>query len=566
MRRLLVLVALLAVEASAQGQEAILAFESDVTIRADGGIDVVESIRVRAEGRAIRRGIFRDFPTDYRDREGRTVRVSFDVVEARRNGQTEPRHQERRGNGIRVYLGSSDRLIGSGEHDYELRYETVGQLGFFDGFDELYWNATGHGWQFPINGATAVVRLPVDVPESSLQLACYTGRQGSTERACRGESAGPGTIRFVATRVLAPGEGLTVAVGFPKGLVAQPATRLTGRQETPAWLIWLRRAAYFLALAIVLGYWIVAWRRVGRDPAAGVIVPRYESPEGLSPAALRYVRRMKYDTTCLAAAVVNLAVKGALKIHEEKRFFSRRFTIEQAGEPTAPLSEGEQEVLTKLLGSRRSFEFDNADYERVQRAMKAQKGALEREHKTRHFRLNRDRLIYGLILSVVVAVATLLIGGVPPVLELLVINLVFIWLIKAHTSEGRRLVDAIEGLKLYLGVAERDTFAGLDRPRTLEEFERLLPYAVALDCANTWVDHFEDVLLDLASRGELADRGWAASVGSGKPTGIVDSVSGLAAGLGGAIASSARPPGSSSGSGGGGFSGGGGGGGGGGGW
>ena len=72
------LIALLALVACAQADERILAFRSEITIAADGSMQVAETIRVRAEGDRIRHGIYRDFPTDYRDRYNNRVHVDFE--------------------------------------------------------------------------------------------------------------------------------------------------------------------------------------------------------------------------------------------------------------------------------------------------------------------------------------------------------------------------------------------------------------------------------------------------------------------------------------------------------
>ena len=45
--------------------ERILQFISDVKVERNGDLVVTETIRVQAEGREIRRGILRDFPTTY---------------------------------------------------------------------------------------------------------------------------------------------------------------------------------------------------------------------------------------------------------------------------------------------------------------------------------------------------------------------------------------------------------------------------------------------------------------------------------------------------------------------
>ena len=144
-------------------------------------------------------------------------------------------------------------------------------------------------------------------------------------------------------------------------------------------------------------------------------------------------------------------------------------------------------------------------------------------------------------------------------------NIVFYHLLKAPTLAGRRLMDEIEGLKLYMRVAEKERLNLLNPPdRTPEHFEALLPYAMALEVENDWNEQFADVLAKAAvdpASGHHHTPSWY----SGRTP-----FSGLAASLGGsfagAVSASSSAPGSSSGSGGGGSSGGGGGGGGGGGW
>ena len=147
--------------AAAQQKERILTFDSHIRIHTDGSMTVIETIHVYAAGRQIKRGIYRDFPTRYTDRFGNTVRVGFQVVEVLRNGRPEAFHLKKAAKGIRVYMGQKNQRVGTGEHTYTVTYRTDRQLGYFDEFDELYWNVTGNGWSFPIGKVQAVVELPV---------------------------------------------------------------------------------------------------------------------------------------------------------------------------------------------------------------------------------------------------------------------------------------------------------------------------------------------------------------------------------------------------------------------
>ena len=571
MRRGLLLLLCL-VSFGAMAEEQIVSFHSDISVSADGSMEVVETITVDAEGSQIRRGIYRDFPTRYRSTSGYKVNVEFSMLEATRDGSTENFRVEDYQNGVRIYLGQADRFLTPGRYRYTIRYRTRYQLGFFDGYDELYWNVTGNGWGFRIQQASATVRLPAAVSQEDLQLDAFTGPQGSTAQDYRARVSEPGVIEFMTTRGLGVYSGLTVVVAFPKGLVQEP----TGGDRFMRLLKDnLAILAGLIGIAGVFWFFINAWRRVGKDPAAGIVIPRYEPPEGYSPASLRYVWRMKYDSTCMAAALVNLAVKDKVRIGQEGGWLSKKFFVQKmdADGPTVEFAPGERAIYSRLLSRKRKLVFEDDNHKKIKSALDGQKKALAHDYDRKYFVRNSDKILIGAGLSVLVIVVMALLGGFAnpsgfiAVAILLPTNLLFIGWMKAPTMRGRKLMDHIEGLRLYLGVAERqDLERQKEPPRTFEEFEKLLPFAVALDCANTWVDRFESVLTRMEQAGELRDRGWYTGRGPVSASNISKSVSGLSSSLASSISSSSTPPGSSSGSGGGGFSGGGGGGGGGGGW
>ena len=151
---------------------------------------------------------------------------------------------------------------------------------------------------------------------------------------------------------------------------------------------------------------------------------------------------------------------------------------------------------------------------------------------------------------------------------LVLLNLVFYHLLKAPTRLGRRAMDAIEGFREYLSVAEQDRMNLLNPPdRTPELFERFLPYALALGVEQQWAEQFSNVLAHASSEA-ASGRHYSPRWYSGRSFdgGLGNFASTLGGGFSGAVSAASTAPGSSSGSGGGGSSGGGGGGGGGGGW
>src|SRR6185503_5349973 len=101
----------------AAAAERVLDFQSHIRIEQSGEIAVTERIAVQAEGREIRRGILRDFPTEYRDRAGSRFKVPFSVVSVTRDGRDEPFHVEALANGVRVRIGSANVLLTPGRHE-----------------------------------------------------------------------------------------------------------------------------------------------------------------------------------------------------------------------------------------------------------------------------------------------------------------------------------------------------------------------------------------------------------------------------------------------------------------
>ena len=360
----------------ALAEERILDFDSRLEIRKDGSLDVTETIRVNAENVDINRGIYREFPTRYDGRRGERIRVGFKLLETRRDGRAEPSTVESAGNGVRIRIGNPDVIIPVGQHVYSIRYRTTRQLGYFDGYDELYWNVTGNGWKFPIDRASATILLPS--PAQFGERATYTGAQGSTASSAQVGEQAPGRIRFETTAPLAPYEGLTVAAAFPKGVVASPSATRRAR-----WLLadWAAPLVALLGLTALGAFLLRIWRRVGRNPPAGTVVPIFAPPDGLSPAAMRYVVEQKLDDRGFAAALVDAAVKGHVRLVEDDGgiLSSTKRRIERlAGTPATPLEEAESKALDALVPAGGSIELDNEKHAYFGAALKALSGRFDK--------------------------------------------------------------------------------------------------------------------------------------------------------------------------------------------
>lgn len=585
----------------AHANERILDYRIEVAIAPDASLDVTERITVRAEGHQIRRGIYRDFPTRYQDRAGNRVVAKLEVLGVERDGQAEPWFTENLSNGVRINTGNDDFLPVPADIRYTLRYRTARQIGYFAQHDELYWNAIGTGWDFRIDAADVQVRLPEPVPVAQMRAEGYTGPQGAKGRNYAANLSEPGVAHWRLTQPLAPQEGFTIVLTFPKGLLPEPS-----RATRMGWLLRdnIGVLAALLGLLVLWAYCATRWWKIGRDPRPGVIIARYDPPEDRSPAELRYLRnKCVYDMRCFTADLLLLAVDGVARLHRgnklehaadeldaaalpagAKKWVSRMLAGKDVwsasrtdAPPARPLLATPTALLTRLLpqpgtvvtfeqSSRPTLEAGKAHHSEVL------KSRLDGSHYKHNFgTVGRATLIavgFGLLAFLL---SILLSGGAGTPLIVFACGamvftlIVFMVMIPAPTPEGRRLLDEIEGLRLYLRVAERDELKNLPGPDArpaldAERYERLLPYAMALGVEEAWTKKFTLAVGAAAAAATTAGRSWC-SGGSGDLGSFARS---LGNSLNASISAASTPPGSSSGSGGGGSSGGGGGGGGGG--
>jgi uncharacterized membrane protein len=162
------------------------------------------------------------------------------------------------------------------------------------------------------------------------------------------------------------------------------------------------------------------------------------------------------------------------------------------------------------------------------------------------------------------------------------IHVLFFYLLSAPTRAGRRVLDQVEGFKMFLTAVEGDRLRIQGATvKTPELYEKYLPYALALDVEHQWAEQFTEVFARVAQTDVSRDQGYSPSWYSGpdrKHRSASDFAKAVGPSLSRAVTSSSTAPasqtsdrgpssfGRSSGSGGRGSSGGGGGGGGGGGW
>jgi uncharacterized membrane protein YgcG len=278
---------------------------------------------------------------------------------------------------------------------------------------------------------------------------------------------------------------------------------------------------------------------------------------------------------CFTSDLLTSAVDGHVRIDREDRVLRsdlwRLQRIDGGAETRFPTAAALMAELFPAGAS--SLELKKKNSTLLTKAWLVHAQSLKERLHGSHFKRNVGSIVLAVVIGIVTAAVALGIsggGGVPLIIGIValmaLVVVVFGRLVEAPTLEGRKLLDEIAGLKLYLGVAERDELAGMQGPNApppldAARYEMLLPYAVALDVEEAWTTKFTAAVGAAAAAEATSRMAWYHGAGANDLGGMVKAVS---SGLSTSIASASTPPGSSSGSGGGGFSGGGGGGGGGG--
>jgi uncharacterized membrane protein YgcG len=617
--------ALLLCAAPAHADERISRYSSDVHVQKDSSIEVTETIDINAEHVRIVHGIYRDFPTRYRGPHGTQFHVGFTFHGATLDGMPVDASVEPAGDGVRIKLGDPDVEVAEGEHEYVIRYRATREIGRFRDFDELYWNATGNKWIFPIDEAWARIRLPEPVKLG--QRSVYTGPTGSTASDAEVVEEKPGDITIRTTRPLEAYEGLTVAVAFPKGVVAGPSS---GSRAVEALADYGPPLLGLLSLIGLCAFYYVAWKRAGRDPRPGTVVPIFSPPDDLTPAGMRYVTKMGADNRTFAAALVDMGVRGHIRMSEEDPgwFSSTKVRIERLASEK-PLPEEEQAALRELCTTGESILMEQKNYKTFQSAKSNLEAILKSRYEGKLFKRNLGWAAAGLLLfaalfwitcaavaaatygavmwQIGVVIGSLLVTALlwlgfhdstagkclltiiglaalgiafaigmpvlgaaldsgwwlPLVLPLLAAPIVLsaFWWIAAPTKDGRKVLDDIAGFKQYLTIAEGER---LDRMTPPKDTPELFEKYLPYAIALGVENRWAERFEGvLAAAAAQGQQSFAWYSGSSSPWSNPGSfVDSVGSSLSSAVGSASSSPGSS----GGGSSGGGGGGGGGGGW
>ncbi len=542
----------------AHAQERIVDFDVKIQIEKSGDIQIVENITIKAEGNVFRHGLLRILPLTRTDKSGNHSDVKYSINSIKKDGTTEPYFTKEERDDWKIYIGDKDVELANGIYKYQLSYTVPFQVGYFDNYDELYWNVTGNGWDFPIDKATCQIFLPSENDKFE-NLHCYTGVKGDTVSNCISSLNATSTVVSFTAKQLRENEGLTIAASFAKGIVNPPSAI----QKSASFYKLIKTNLWSGIFLIVMSiFFFFNWKKYGKDPSEKTVIPEFSPPFDWSPAIVGYVYNRELNAKIYMASFLNVAVKGAVKICStiDSGLFTKEtnYELEIVNNEVTTLSPEESEILNSL-SKKNKIKVSDSNYRIFDKAYTKWLAMAGKQINLEDFYQNNTKkkwLGFAILLtaglgyemlstnsgsvnyffySVLILLSSLLTVWFSKKVEgtgililrgllaffiylptvvifsmtifflnvvqisvigiVVVMYIIYVWNLGKFTENGRDALHRIEGFKLYLETAEKDRMTMLNPPElTPQLFEKLFPYAIALGVEIQWGKQFETIL------------------------------------------------------------------------
>ncbi len=518
----------------------------------------------------LHHGIYRDIPNIYQDASGNQTYVTIDVSNVLIDNYPGKYWVSQNGGYEEIKIGDPQKQI-NGVHSYTISYTVTGALKSFNDHDELYWNVTGNNWTVPLSKVSATVTLFSPQIE---QTKCFQGISGTADP-CQKDSTNKQKVTFQTTRPLQLNEGLTIVVGYTKGLVpillgTKPQT--FGVSNLPATPFDMTVFSLVLGVSCLLLLFILSKNNNTLfsflKPKPPVVVA-FEPPNSLRPGELGTLMDEKADTLDVTATIIDLATRGFMTITEQKKtwiFGSTDYILSKTNKETNSLHAYENTLLTNIFSDGKDISIASLKTTFYTQLATVKKQLYEDVVTLNLFDRSPEsvRNTYsGIAIGIITAGGILISVGhhvgilfavgagvlIPGVLLLF-----FSRLMAKRSTTGQEVYQRGLGYKLFVKQAERYRQQYFEKENILNE---VLPYAIIFGVT----EKFAKALKDMGIK--PIQPTWYYGIGPFDPYLFGRNISGFSNSFSSAIAATPRGSGLSSG---GGFSGGGFGGGGGGSW
>lgn len=473
-------------------EEYIQDYQVEMKINRDNTVNITEKI-IYDFGDQARHGIYREIPYKYQARAGNFT-VGVKVISVNNENNEPYMYTIAKSNGkVKIKIGDPDETI-SGVYTYIINYQVNRVINFFNDHDELYWNVTGNGWAVPIDRTGIIIKLPPGAKAEDIEARCFTGKLGSIEQNCQVTNVSNSQVGYSVFNILPPQEGLTVVLGWPKGILTAP-TLLTQ-------LKWILKDNPLLLLPlIVFLIMYLLWFFRGRDLGAKrAIIPQYETPNDLLPAEIGALIDERVNLADISSTIIDLAVRGYIKIKESGNKDWELIKLKDFN----GLKVWEGDFIEEVFNKNQSVKISELENKFYQHLPKLKKSLYQLLVEKDYFPVSpqKTRLVYSLAAIALIFLGLIVMpffGGGLNIAFLAISGIIIIWLgqyMPRKTKTGTKIYQDILGYKMYLSVAEKARIKFSNAPEKKPEvFEKHLPYAMVLGVEKKWASLFKNIYL-----------------------------------------------------------------------
>lgn len=450
-------------------------------------------------------------------------------------------YTEEDGDALILRIGDESIDDVSGVQTYHVQYTVDGLLNPANeqhSGDELYWNVIGPGWEIPLSDLSVTVTGPAAVEGA----VCFAGPYGSTTPCTSADASGPTAVFTQDWLVI--GDQLTTTTGWPGGTFPGVEPIIVEKPDPLAAWRPLTVGGAVAAALLVVGTVLVLRRArtTGRDRAylgltpglrpvagqAGVsgyrdkrapVAVQFAPPADVRPGELGTLVDEKADPIDVTATLIDLAVRGFLRIEEVPRSNPKKkpkdWTLVALDAPAGQtLLPYEQLLLDEVFSGRNAVKLSDLSTTFASSMAQVQGRLYLQVTGAGWFRSNPKsvrsawRALGAVItfLSLGGAFLVFMSGTEIPGIGLVPLALAAVGIViivagghaPARTEDGTAVLAQALGFRQYLVTAEANQ---LRFEEGEDIFSRYLPYAIVFGVADRWAR----VFAELAAQGRALD-------------------------------------------------------------
>ena len=526
-----------------QESESIKNYDVDIQINKDGTLLINEEL-VYYTPSAGKHGIFRDIPTNFRGKLGTNDSRLIKMNYINRNGNTENYAETVFPDGVRYRVGSADYFINQGENKYTFNYIMLNAVKSKDGIYQVYFNAVGQYWDFPIQNAKVTVHYEGNSEFSQDEIKrfeVYRGKYGETNKDFT-YKINKNNIEITAKNFTSK-EGLTFLLDLKTtkiNITASEKFELFVRLNSELFVIGF-------GLFLLFIYMLITWNVYGKDPEKKAIIPSFEIPKDVSPMMVAYMNKSRELSELLTIGLLTLASKNHMELTTNEKN-NLEYKIQESMEE---LSKEEKEIKKVFSDQEEKSKGEVKDIDDLKmydlvnligRSLDIGYKKIYKENGAFLFPIismlftmlfltgksmispnsfhevgfimvfvpvgsvivfslgikNIDETIVrflllfggGLLLFMCLAHGSIIILFFT--LIFIIPSFIYVFSIGRYTVEGQRIFEELEGLKMYIKTAEEHQIRKFnDLDDLISFFKKILPYAIALGVKNQCIKLLE---------------------------------------------------------------------------